>query len=151
WKRRKPGYYIVPFLVAWKSRSFEPLLGDTQTPGPIRQLECRIPGFARRMIFLRRYHWRPQDISQSGPIEEGIRSHEFRRFEHDLAVPLESRSIVPGPIAEFGIEDRMRLLPDQQRADRRGAVVAIGASHLGPSGSSVALLPCPLAGGRQHF
>src|SRR3712207_7687688 len=42
-------------------------------------------------------------------------------------------------VAEFGVEDRVRLLPDEQRADGRGAVAPFGVGHLRPARARVPL------------
>src|SRR2546421_10491711 len=42
-------------------------------------------------------------------------------------------------IAQFGVEDRMRLLPNQQWPNRRRTVATFGSDHLGPTRAAIPL------------
>src|SRR5215510_504205 len=91
------------------------------------------------MILLRGNHRRPQHISLPLTFEERERSHELRRFEDDFAIPGERAAIGMRSITQFRVKDRMRLLPNQQRANGRGTVSPFRSNHLGPAGAPVSL------------
>ena len=73
----------------------------------------------------------------------GVRLHELGGGEDDVAIFFERRAVGVLAVGEFGVVDRMRLLPDEERADRRGRFGAGRAGHLRPAGAGVAL---PLGG-----
>src|SRR5205807_9639449 len=79
-----------------------------------------------------------------------VRRHELGRFENDFTIAFERRAIAMRQVAKFGVRDRMRLLPNQQRADRRRTVVTSWPNHLWPARSSIALRPSEFARGGKN-
>src|SRR5262245_56275673 len=101
------------------------------------------------MILLRRNHRRTQDVSSLHFIKMRIGRHELRRFKNNLTVTLERCPIGVRPVTKFRIEDRMRLLPDQERTDRRRTIAAFWSNHLGPARPSITLRSSTFARRRQ--
>src|SRR2546422_2299196 len=131
--------YSIPIDVSLHSQTFAPALGQTQTVSPISQFERRIPSLSRRMIFLCGDQRRPEHVSLPLFFEVSVRRHELGGFENDFTIAFERRAIAMRQVAKFGVKDRMRLLPNQQRADRRRTVVTFWPNHLWPARSSIAL------------
>ena len=74
-----------------------------------------------------------------GIIPGGIRRHEACSFEDDITILFERSAIGMLAIRQLGVVDRMRLLPDQQRTDRRRTVTTFGSNHFWPSCTCIAL------------
>src|SRR2546421_11565424 len=53
-------------------------------------------------------------------------------------------------IAQLCVEDRMRLLPNQQWPNRRGTIATFGSDHLWPAGAAIALRFCAFPRGRKN-
>src|SRR6266576_26652 len=92
------------------------------------------------MIFLCRNHWWSKHKSFSWLVEKCIRRHELRRLKNDLSIACQGCSIATHVVAKLRVEDWMRLLPDQQWPNRRGAIAPVCGSHLGPARACIALL-----------
>ncbi len=71
--------------------------------------------------------------------EEGEAGHEVGGLEDDF-FPL-GEGLFRGILAvgEFGVVDRVGLLPDEERGDGGGGIAAIGADHFGPADAVVTL------------
>ena len=67
----------------------------------------------------------------------------------DLPEALERRAVLPLAIHELGVVDRVRLLPDQERADARRRLGAARVGHLRPARARVALARRRRARARQ--
>src|SRR5262249_17131910 len=102
------------------------------------------------MIFLRGNEGRTKLVSPRMLIEMSERGHELRRFKNDLPVAFQRSAIRMRPVAKLRVKDRMRLLPDQQRANRRRAIRAFWANHLRPSRPGVTLRPGQIARGGKN-
>ena len=72
-KGREPGAHVVPLGMARHAQALAPALGRVERVGPVFQLESGVPGFARRMVFLRRDHRRAQHVAA------GFRNRNTRR------------------------------------------------------------------------
>src|SRR5215472_7373654 len=70
-KRRELGAHVVPFRLRREAEPPAPLLRDSEGIGEILELECGIPRFARRVIFLRGDHRRAEDIVSAIEMREG--------------------------------------------------------------------------------
>ena len=140
-QRREIPAHLLPCRLRRQAQPPAPALRQFQPVRPIGQLEGGIPGLPRRMILLRRNHRRPQHIAPPRRVPMRVRRHEMGGLEHQWRVDLQDLAPRHGLEAELGQTDRMRLLPDQQRADRRGRVAALRPHHLGPARTLVALAP----------
>src|SRR6266542_2458527 len=121
-QRRQFGEYFVPGCFSLLSEALPPPLGDAQTKSPIGQLEGRIPRLERRMVFLGRNQGWSKHISVSLSVEVGIGSHKLRRLENQPAITFQRCMTGARPVTKLRVEDRVRLLPDQQRPDRKSVV-----------------------------
>src|SRR2546422_11453566 len=102
------------------------------------------------MIFLCGDQRRAEHIPLALCFEVSVRRHELGRFENDLTIAFERRAIAMRQVAKLCVKDRMRLLPNQQRADWRRTVVSFRSNHLWPARSSIALRPGEFARGGKN-
>src|SRR5688572_5968531 len=91
------------------------------------------------MALLRRDERRAEHVPPLRLVPPGIRRHELRRREHEIAIALEHAAIRSSSEYEFGQIDRMRLLPDQEYTDAGWAVAPFRTDHLRPARAAIAL------------
>ena len=83
-------------------------------------------------------------------VEMRERRQERGRFHYHVAVPVEGRRGRPGAIAQLGHHNGVRLLPDDQGSDGRGAVASVGGGHFRPARALVTLFAGAAPGGRKN-
>src|SRR5438270_8421156 len=131
----------LPVWIARQPKALPPALRGFQSPIPVRQLKGWIDH--RRALFpvglLRRHQRRSKNIALS--IENGERSHERRRLENNLAVTLYYRLLPADAPQQFGVIDRVRLLPDQECSNRTGTLPSFWTYLFWPPSTLIALPP----------
>ena len=130
---------VLPLGIAFKAEPLAPGLGGLKPPLPVSHFEGGVTDGPRVVVLLGGHDRRAQDVPLSLLIPHRKGSHEVRAGEDHVLVELEGLAVAVRPIAQLRIVDRMRLLPDQQRGDGRGAFAAVGAHHLRPADAFVAL------------
>src|SRR4029079_4937926 len=144
-QRREVRDEAVPRRVAWQAEPLAPALRRLQAESPVRQLEPRIARDPGRMDLLRGNERRSERESLLTVTPGGIRRHERRGLEHQVAIARERVAVRMLTIRELREIDRMRLLPDQEHADVRGGLAAVRRGHLRPSRALIALTARGLA------
>jgi len=132
---------IIPFLFARQTQPLAPFLGGCQAPAPIGDFKGGIAlVFVIGKINLRRIRKRrPEAVLVAVGIPSRKGGHELGRLEHQFLILPECFAVGMDAVTEFRIEDRMRLLPDQE-AFQVGWRRVAGRSHaLGPAGAFVSL------------
>ena len=141
---------FVPLGLRRQARALTPALRDVERVVPIFEFEGGVPGLARRMVLLRGNHRRTQDVARALRVPMRVARHELGGFEDDVTVTFQRVARRARGVDQLCHRDGVRLLPDEQRADGRWTVAAIGRGHLGPARARVALLPGLLAGRGQN-
>ena len=119
-QRRQMGNDIIPLFLAPHSEPLAPFLGGFQTPAPMRGLKGRIPlMFVIGKTNLRsvREAW-PETVLAAVRMPDRIRSHELRRFKHQVLIFFERWVIGMIAVTQFRIGDRMRLHDYEKRSKR---------------------------------
>ncbi len=148
----KLSYHAVPIRITLKSKPLPPFLCRLESPVPISQFEGRVEvaSTVAPVAFLRRDQCRPQHITPAGLVPHRIRSHELGGLKNNPPVFFQGRPILMSPVAQLGVVNRVRLLPDQKHANRARTVPAIGRCHLRPASTLVALKLGGSSGRREN-
>ena len=147
----QPLQHLAPLWFARQAELLAPGLRRLQRPAPIGQLKGGIERMVLRKNLLRTLQRRPEHVTMGNFIPRGVTGHELRRGKDHVAILLQRGAIPMNPPAQLGIENRMRLLPHQERPHRRRRLRPAGTRHLRPARPGVALLLCRAFRTRQDF
>ncbi len=129
--------HLDPFLWNLPVQPSGPLRGNLQGKPPILHLKRRIFRHHRVMILLHRNHRPPKLIHAPFLIKHRKIRHKPGSLLHHLIIPFQKIPFHPTLICHLQHINNMRLLPDQQRGNRRRAIHAGFRYHLRPSGPPV--------------
>jgi len=110
--------HLVPPRLARQPQPLAPSLRRLQAPAPIGHLERAVHGLGGGEDLLRALERRAEHVAACLFVPGRVARHELGGLEHHLAEALERLAPGPRPVHQFGVEDRVRLLPHEQRPDR---------------------------------